>query len=159
MSIKAKTSTFVDGIKYKVPSTKQNSIDFHYEESKCIYHGTYFNSKELYCEEIVYVDNSSIWYMKYKGGVLDNETIDLYTKVLKPALKNINCNFSLRRPKKYNYQKNNNEEYTNLAMIIKSTAGNGKVSEKNKNILNLFSSGQIDYETAVFAIKRTFINE
>ena len=55
--------------------------------------------------------------------------------------------------------KNNNEEYTNLAMIIESTAGNGKVSEKNKNILNLYSSGQIDYETAVFAIKRNFINE
>ena len=55
--------------------------------------------------------------------------------------------------------KNNNEEYTNLAMIIESTAGNGKVSEKNKNILNLYSSGQIDYETAVFAIKRSFINE
>lgn len=55
--------------------------------------------------------------------------------------------------------KNNNDEYTNLAMIIESTAGNGKVSEKNKNILNLYSSGQIDYETAVFAIKRSFINE
>ena len=55
--------------------------------------------------------------------------------------------------------KNNNEEYTNLAMIIESTTGNGKVSEKNKNILNLYSCGQIDYETAVFAIKRNFINE
>lgn len=55
--------------------------------------------------------------------------------------------------------KNNNLEYTNLAMIIESTAGNGKVSEKNQNILNLYSTGQIDYETAVFAIKRSFLNE
>lgn len=55
--------------------------------------------------------------------------------------------------------KNNNDEYSNLAMIIESTAGNGKVSEKNKNILYLYSTGQIDYETAVFAIKRSFIND
>lgn len=55
--------------------------------------------------------------------------------------------------------KTNNEEYTDLAMIIESTAGNGKVSDKNINILNLYSSGQIDYETAVFAIKRSFLND
>lgn len=48
-------------------------------------------------------------------------------------------------------------EYQALARIIESTAGNGKISEKNKNILNLYASGQIDYETAVFAIKRSFI--
>ena len=62
-------------------------------------------------------------------------------------------------PSEIKLPKNNNEEYTNLAMIIESTAGNGKISEKNKNILNLYSCGQIDYETAVFAIKRNFINK
>ena len=55
--------------------------------------------------------------------------------------------------------KNNNDKYANLALIIESTAGNGKISQQNKNILNLFSTGQIDYETAVFAIKRSFLNE
>ena len=48
-------------------------------------------------------------------------------------------------------------EYKALAMIIESTAGNGKLSEKNSNILNLYATGQIDYETAVFAIKRNFM--
>ena len=52
--------------------------------------------------------------------------------------------------------KQNNNEYTTLAKIIESTAGNGEISSKNNNILNLFASGQIDYETAVFAIKRSF---
>lgn len=66
--------------------------------------------------------------------------------------------FEIELPKN-NTTKKADEEYTNLALIIESTAGNGKVSEKNKNILNLYSSGQIDYETAVFAIKRSFINE
>ena len=41
--------------------------------------------------------------------------------------------------------KNNNEEYTNLAMIIESTAGNGKVSEKNKNIYCSFLSCPLIY--------------
>lgn len=53
--------------------------------------------------------------------------------------------------------KENDTEYQNLAFIIESTAGNGVISEKNKNILSLFLSGQIDYETAVFAIRRSFM--
>ena len=48
-------------------------------------------------------------------------------------------------------------EYQELARIIESTAGNGKIHDNNINILNLYANGQIDYETAVFAIKRSFI--
>ena len=54
--------------------------------------------------------------------------------------------------------KENSNEYIALAKIIESTAGNGKINAKNINILNLFASGQIDYETAVFAIKRSFVD-
>ena len=53
--------------------------------------------------------------------------------------------------------KDNDDEYQELASIIESTAGNGVVSEKNKKILSLFATGQIDYETAVFAIRRSFL--
>ena len=49
------------------------------------------------------------------------------------------------------------KQYQELASIIESTAGNGQVSSKNKTILNLFVTGQIDYETAVYAIKRSFM--
>ena len=56
--IKAKISTYADGIKYKVASTRPNSIDYHYEEDSFIYHDTYFGSKEFYGEEIIYFDNS-----------------------------------------------------------------------------------------------------
>lgn len=48
-------------------------------------------------------------------------------------------------------------DYQELAKIIESTAGNGLISDKNNNILKLYASGQIDYETALFAIKRSFI--
>ena len=41
-----------------------------------------------------------------------------------------------------------------LAYIIGSTGGNGEVSEKNRKIIHLYCMGDIDYETAVFAIKR-----
>lgn len=44
-----------------------------------------------------------------------------------------------------------------LAKIIESTGGNGKVSKKNQKIIHLYSLGEIDYETAVFAIKRNFM--
>ena len=99
--IKAKTSTYADGIKYKVPSTRPNSIDYHYEEDSLIYHDTYFGSKEFYGEEIVYFDNSPIWHMEYKGGVQNDETTDVYAIVLKPALKNVDNKLPLRGPKEF----------------------------------------------------------
>lgn len=99
--IKAKTNTYADGIKYKVLSTKPNSIDYHYEEDNFIYHDTYLGSKEFYGEEIVYFDNLPIWHMEYKGGVLNDESVDVYTKVLKPTLKNIDDNLPLRGPKEF----------------------------------------------------------
>ena len=99
--IKAKISTYADGIKYKVTPTRPNSIDYHYEEDSFSYHDTYFGSKEFYGEEIVHFDNLPIWHMGYKGGVLNDETTEIYAKVLKPALKNIDNKFPLRGPKEF----------------------------------------------------------
>ena len=45
-----------------------------------------------------------------------------------------------------------------LARAIESTGGNGEVSAKNQKILHLFSTNQIDYETAIFAIKRNILS-
>lgn len=50
----------------------------------------------------------------------------------------------------------NIEEVERLASIIEETGGNGKVSSQNQKIIHLFAKGDIDYETAVFAIKRNF---
>ena len=52
--IKAKVNTYADGIKYKVPSTKPNSIDYHYEEDDYVYHDTYFGGTRFMGEEVVY---------------------------------------------------------------------------------------------------------
>lgn len=52
--------------------------------------------------------------------------------------------------------KDKSTDVEKLASIIESTGGNGKVDEKNKKIIHLFAKGDIDYETAVFAIKRNF---
>lgn len=45
-----------------------------------------------------------------------------------------------------------------FAFALESTGGNGKVNEKNKKIIHLYAKGEIDYETASFAIERNFIN-
>ncbi len=49
-------------------------------------------------------------------------------------------------------------EIETLAKIIESTGGNGEFSERNQKIIHLYSIGDIDYETAVYAIKRSFLN-
>ena len=48
----------------------------------------------------------------------------------------------------------NETEIEKLTKMIESTGGNGEVSEKNQKIIHLYSIGDIDYETAVYAIKR-----
>lgn len=45
-----------------------------------------------------------------------------------------------------------------FASALEATGGNGEISEKNKRIIHLYSKGEIDYETALFAIERSFIN-
>ena len=46
-----------------------------------------------------------------------------------------------------------------LAKIIEATGGNGEINEKNKKIIYLYSIGDIDYDTAVYAIKRSFVRK
>lgn len=53
----------------------------------------------------------------------------------------------------------NESEIETLAKIIESTGGNGTVSEKNQKIIHLYANADIDYETALFAIKRNFNQE
>lgn len=43
-----------------------------------------------------------------------------------------------------------------IAFSIEATGGNGTVSAKNQRILHLYANGDIDYETALFAIKKSF---
>ncbi len=45
-----------------------------------------------------------------------------------------------------------------LAALINLTGGK-KVSRKFRKLIELYASGDIDYEVAVYAIKREFINE
>ena len=52
--------------------------------------------------------------------------------------------------------KENETEIEKLAKIIESTGGNGEVSKKNQKFIHLYSVGDTDYETAVYAIKRSF---
>ena len=53
----------------------------------------------------------------------------------------------------------NETEVERLASIIGSTGGNGEISEQNQKIIHLYCIGDIDYETAVFAIKRSFLKQ
>lgn len=53
----------------------------------------------------------------------------------------------------------NETEIEALARIIESTGGSGEVSIRNQKIIHLYSIGDIDYETAVFAIKRSFMGQ
>lgn len=43
-----------------------------------------------------------------------------------------------------------------FASAAASTGGNGEVSEANRRILHLYATGQIDHETAKFAINKSF---
>lgn len=138
--IKAKENTYADGMKYKVSSTSPNSIDYHYEENDYIYHDTYFGSKEFYGEEIVYIKSLPIWHMKYKGGLLNGETTDIYNKVLKPALKKIDNELPLRGPKIFMV---GNYKYTFESIgTIENFYGIEKIYKKDKLVYELICHGE-----------------
>ena len=90
--IKAKKSTYANSNIKKVESSRVGSSDYHYEEmlenTKYIYHDTYFGGTKFIGEEVVYCDdNKPVWGMNYYGVTLDEslgeETMD---NVLRPAL-------------------------------------------------------------------------
>ena len=50
--------------------------------------------------------------------------------------------------------KNDKNEIEVLARALESTGGKGNLSKEDEKILHLYSTGEIDYETAIFAIQR-----
>ena len=50
----------------------------------------------------------------------------------------------------------NDNKISELASMFSSLGGKAKVSKDREAIINLFAQGKIDYETACFAIKRSF---
>jgi len=60
--------------------------------------------------------------------------------------------FSIELPNKTN-------KTLELARIIEATGGKGEISLSNQKILSLYSNGDIDYDTALYAIKRNLNHE
>lgn len=50
----------------------------------------------------------------------------------------------------------NNSKIGELASMFSSLGGKAQVSKEREAIINLFAQGKIDYETACFAVKRSF---
>ena len=51
----------------------------------------------------------------------------------------------------------NENKVSELASMFSSLGGKKEVSKEREDIINLFAQGKIDYETACFAIKRSFV--
>lgn len=51
----------------------------------------------------------------------------------------------------------NDTDINNLASMFSSLGGKSRVSSEREAIINLYANGKIDYQTACFAIKRSFI--
>ena len=135
----AKKSTYASGTKYKVSSTKPNSIDYHYEKDNYVYHDTYFGSREFYGEEIVYLDNKPIWHMKYKGRLINHELTDVYDKILRPALRKVDEELPIRGPKEFIFE---DYKYTfEINGSINKFEGIEKIYRRDKLVYELICYG------------------
>ena len=103
------------------------------------------NKKELIHLRIDPTIKEKSEYIFNKLGITMSDAVSLFLNqvILKSGI-----------PFKVELPKVNETELESLAKVIESTGGNGKVSEKNQKIIHLYSLGEIDYETAVFAIKK-----
>jgi len=108
---KAKRSTFAEGSN-KVESSRNNSIDFLFQEGDLTYRDSYFGSIYDIGQEIVWKKNTPVWGMNYMGGMnkdykyLTSETFEF----LKKCLKMVKPSLPFRGPE---YFKEKNFEYVN----------------------------------------------
>ena len=107
--IRAKKNTYANGDSARVDSSRLGSKDYQYEEevgdAKLAYHDTYFGGEKFIGCEVVYVNDSPIWAMNYRGrSVVEDLSEEAMDKALRPALMQVGVDDSvlpIRGPREY----------------------------------------------------------
>ena len=68
----ANKATYANRTMPKAPSSRQNSLDYHFEKDGLVYHDTYFGVRDFIGAEVVYENDKPAWGMNYFGFVLDD---------------------------------------------------------------------------------------
>lgn len=68
--VEAHRQTYADKSALVAPSSRLNSIDYHFEKGDLAYHDTYFGVRDFIGEEIIYHSGRAIWGMNYFGVLL-----------------------------------------------------------------------------------------
>ena len=146
--IKAKKSTYANSNIKKVESSRVGSSDYHYEEmlenTKYIYHDTYFGGTKFIGEEVVYCDdNKPVWGMNYYGVTLDEslgeETMD---NVLRPDLMKVGEDKNIIPVRGIAKFENNGYTYTfKTTGTIEKFDGIEQIYKNNNLIYELHCSG------------------
>ena len=98
---RAKKATFASAIA-KPTRTKDNGLEYTYEERPFLYKDKYFGYFTDAGQEIVWNNGTPIWSMSYRGGMLSHE--DLSKKCfsfLKRCLQKFPKDFPVRGPENY----------------------------------------------------------
>jgi hypothetical protein len=69
----ANKATYANRTMPKAPSSRANSLDYHFEQDGLIYHDTYFGVRDFIGAEVVYENDAPAWGMNYFGFVLDDQ--------------------------------------------------------------------------------------
>jgi Domain of unknown function (DUF5680) len=68
--VEAHRQTYANKKAVLAPSTRLNSVDYHFECGEFAYHDTYFGVRDFIGEEIIYRAERPIWGMNYFGVLL-----------------------------------------------------------------------------------------
>jgi len=148
--IESKKQTYANGNALKTNSTRKGSNDYEFfkviDDTKFVYHDTYFGGTNFIGEEVVYENEKPFWAMNYYGITIDNElsekAIDF---ALRPALMKVGEDFlvlPLRGPSifenngfKYTFESNGTidsfsgieEIYKGKKLVYKLVCNGGKI--------------------------------
>lgn len=140
--IEAKKQTYANGNAKKMPSTRIESFDYEYSNGEMIYHDTYFGGLYFMGEEVVYLNNTPIWGMNYRGETLDQElSEDAMDKALRPASMMVGSDNTIpvRGPKKF---VNGEFEYSfNVTGDLDSFIGEETITKNGNKVYSLKCHG------------------
>jgi len=98
---RAKKATFASKTARPI-KTKDNGLEYSYEERPFLYKDKYFGYFTDTGQEIVWNNGIPIWSMSYRGGMLSNEELSSRCfSFLKRCLQKFPSDFPVRGPKNY----------------------------------------------------------
>ena len=99
----ANKATYANRTMPRAPSSREKSLDYHFEQDGLTYHDTYFGVRDFIGAEVVYENGTPAWGMNYFGFVLDDRASekDVYAFLRTALMQSYTDVIPVRGPRRF----------------------------------------------------------